>query len=829
MNAVIYARYSSDNQREESIEGQLRECKEYADQNGITVVRTYIDRALSAKTDSRPQFQQMIHDSATHTFEAVLVWKLDRFSRNRYDSAHYKRILKNNRVHVVSVTEPISNTPEGIMLESLLEGMAEYYSAELAEKVSRGHKENALKAKFNGGPVPLGYRIDSEHHYQIDPTTAPVVQEAFQRYAAGESIRGIIESLNARGIRNSRGNPFTKNSFQTLLKNRRYLGEYRYKDTVIPDAIPAIIDPDCFDAVQRRCEIHRQAPAHNKADVHYLLTTKLFCGKCGTMMAGESGRSHTGTVHCYYKCGTRKRSGKEACSLKPVRKEPLEQFVVQTALEKVLNDRVIDLLADKLLEYQSKENTRLPVLQAELNEVKRRIDNLVAAIEQGILTPSTKARMEELEQQREALETSILQEQIEKPPITREQILFWFDQFRHGDPADIAFQEKVIDCFVNSIYLFDDRIVVNFNYQEGGRPVSLAEVLGSFLDGNGAPQKTATNVAVFFIDYRRKIKIFVLYDKELEQMELRIKEIYSNLHIDENAKAILVGMLQGILEGQQLDTLDYFVVVETESGEFEKAVSKYAAIVGTEANVTRDVSYHAEGKTLSGLGIDGRLHQVIIITSAIFRKAIMEVALMLGYLNIDEKTIHEEQLEQLYGVHLIVHEIGHAVDYENRYRMFGTVNTKTFYNLGNERERQEYFLENAFSLWGEYYAEAFSFKNFNKTPNQNEGNLRWCIDSYFDDQVNFYLERAYRILYFFVLTMAYEHEKLDHKEHMNFDRFGEDKTLVEYLPYFVQVEEEIYKLYQDYPYWSSTNDLDGLMKAFNMLIQHEYEKQRKLR
>ena len=146
MNAVIYARYSSDNQREESIEGQLRECKEYADQNGITVVRTYIDRALSAKTDSRPQFQQMIHDSATHTFEAVLVWKLDRFSRNRYDSAHYKRILKNNRVHVVSVTEPISNTPEGIMLESLLEGMAEYYSAELAEKVSRGHKENALKA-----------------------------------------------------------------------------------------------------------------------------------------------------------------------------------------------------------------------------------------------------------------------------------------------------------------------------------------------------------------------------------------------------------------------------------------------------------------------------------------------------------------------------------------------------------------------------------------------------------------------------------------------------------------------------------------------------------
>ena len=161
----------------------------------------------------------------------------------------------------------------------------------------------------------------------------------------------------------------------------------------VPDAIPAIIDSECFDAVQHRCEIHRQVPAHNKADGHDLLTTKLFCGKCGSMMAGESGRSHTGAVRCYYKCDTRKRGGKEACSLKSERKEPLEQFVVQTALEKVLNDRFIDLLADKLLEYQSKENTHLPVLQAELKEVERRIDNLVAVIEQGILTPSTKTRI----------------------------------------------------------------------------------------------------------------------------------------------------------------------------------------------------------------------------------------------------------------------------------------------------------------------------------------------------------------------------------------------------------------------------------------------------
>lgn len=501
MNAVIYARYSSDNQREESIEGQLRECKEYADKNGINLIGTYIDRAFSAKTDSRPQFQQMIHDSATHTFEAVLVWKLDRFSRNRYDSAHYKRILKNNRVHVVSVTEPISNAPEGIMLESLLEGMAEYYSADLAEKVSRGHKENALKAKFNGGPVPLGYRIDSEQHYQLDPATAPVVQEAFRRYADGESIKAIWTDFNGRGIRTSLGRPFTKGSFQTMLKNRRYLGEYRYKDTVIPDAIPAIIDPELFEQVQRRCERNKKAPAHTKTQVNFMLTTKAFCGKCGAMVSGESGKSHTGTVHYYYKCGNHKRNGRAACDLQAVRKEPLELFVVKAAVQKVLQPKVMDRLCDLLLAYQKQENTRLPLLQKQLQEVKKKIGNLIAAIEQGILTPSTKQRMNELEQQRQQLETSILQEQIEKPPITREQILFWFDHFRHGDPKDPAFQQQVIDCFVNAVYLFDDKIVLVFNYKEGDQLVTLEEVKSSILDDNASPRHLLLRKQVLFFMY----------------------------------------------------------------------------------------------------------------------------------------------------------------------------------------------------------------------------------------------------------------------------------------------------------------------------------------
>ena len=217
-NAVIYARFSSDRQREESIEGQLRECREYADKNGIRVIDSYIDRALSASkdTDKRLDFQRMIRDSGRHLFDTVLVWKLDRFARNRYDSAHYKNILKKNGVRVVSATEHITEGPEGIILESMLEGMAEYYSAELSEKIHRGQKDNALKGRNNGGRIPLGFRLGDDKRLEIDPATAPIVQEIFKRYAEGETIRTIVDDLNSRGLKTSRGYKFAYPSFNTL-------------------------------------------------------------------------------------------------------------------------------------------------------------------------------------------------------------------------------------------------------------------------------------------------------------------------------------------------------------------------------------------------------------------------------------------------------------------------------------------------------------------------------------------------------------------------------------------------------------------------------------
>ena len=481
MTAVIYARYSSDSQREASIEGQLRDCKDYAEKNGITVVGTYIDRAYSAKTDDRPDFQRMIKDSAKKIFDVVLVWKLDRFARNRFDAVNYKYQLEKNGVHLVSVMEPVSQGPEGIMVESMLIGMAEYYSAELALKVARGERENALQCKYNGGVVPLGFTIGKEDRlYHIDPETAPIVQEIFTRYADGEPAEKIAASLNERGLRTRTGKPFVKNSFFQIFRNRRYIGEYRYKDIVTPGGIPAIVDKDLFDRVQQRFEQNRIAhgrPA--KEDVSYLLTTKLFCGKCGTLMGGESGTSHMGNTYYYYKCGNAKRHGKAHCDLKAIRKEPLERFVVETAIKVIFSDEIIERLIDLVMEAQQKENTRLPILKDQLRDTEKRLANLLEAIEQGVLTPTTKQRLDELEARKEALNTSILEEELKKPVLTREWMRFWFEKFRKGDMRDMEHQRQIIDTFVNSVYVFDDRVVLNFNFTDDSKTISREEVLGS--------------------------------------------------------------------------------------------------------------------------------------------------------------------------------------------------------------------------------------------------------------------------------------------------------------------------------------------------------------
>ena len=489
MKGVIYARYSSDNQREESIEGQVRECKAFAEKNDIEIIEIYIDRALSAKTDNRPDFQRLIKESGRKKFEVMLVWKLDRFARNKFDSAHYKRILKNNGVRVVSATEVISAGPEGILLESMLEGMAEYYSADLSEKVMRGQTENALKCMYNGGTLPIGYVVDSEQFYQVDPLTAPVVMEAFQHYANGASMQEITDEMNLKGVRTKRGGKISINSVTRMLRNRKYIGEYKYRDIVNPNGIPAIVSQDLFDRVQERMASNKKAPAKHKAEDEYLLTTKLFCGKCQCFMVGESGTSHTGFVHRYYKCVSVKNH--KGCDKKSVQKDFIENLVIEQIKKLIFDDELIEKLTDTVMELQGKENTALPLLRKQYTDTQKAIDNMLNAIQQGILTASTKERLESLEEKKSELSTQIIKEEMTKPTLTREQVLFWFHRFRKLDTTKLEHRRRLIDSFVNAVFVYDDRITFTFNFKDGTKTITFAELeksgLGSDINALAAP------------------------------------------------------------------------------------------------------------------------------------------------------------------------------------------------------------------------------------------------------------------------------------------------------------------------------------------------------
>ena len=496
MNGVIYARYSSENQREESIEGQLRECNAFAEKHGINIIGTYIDRAFSAKTDRRPDFQRMIKDSSRKAFETIIVWKLDRFARNRYDSATYKAKLKKNGVRVVSATEAISAGSEGILLESVLEGMAEYYSADLSEKVLRGHTENALHCKCNGGTLPIGFFIDKDKHYQLDPLTAPLVRQAFESYAEGKMMHEIAEDLNRQGVVPHHGKRNNVNTVSNMLQNRKYIGEYRYRDIVVPDGIPRIVTDELFNRVQEQLTKNKKAPARHKAEDDYILSTKLFCGKCGSMMFGESGTSGNKEVHHYYKCvSVKKHLG---CDKRAVRKLWIEDIVVESVHKMLIDSELIARWMTKIIEITQQKNTALPILQKTLADTKRGIDNMLNALQSGIILEYTKERLTELEKRKKNLEDEIRAEALKHPQITDEQLYFWFDRMAKLDIKKKEHRQRLVDTFINAIFLYDDRIVITFNYKNGTKTISMDELNRSDLIDSPRPEREIEKSPVLF-------------------------------------------------------------------------------------------------------------------------------------------------------------------------------------------------------------------------------------------------------------------------------------------------------------------------------------------
>ena len=493
MKAVIYARYSSDNQREESIEGQVRECIAFAERKGYTVIHTYIDRALSGtRADNRPEFQQMISDSTLREFQYVIVWKIDRFSRDKFDSVKYKYALKSSGVSVIFATEPIDGSPEGQMMESVFEGISVYYIKDLAQKTSRGMTENAIKGKFNGGTLTFGYTIDENHHFQLDPVNAPIVLDVFTRYSEGETIRSILDDINSKMSNN--GRKFTYHFLNWMLNNRRYLGEYKFQDTINNEAIPPIVSQELFDKCQHRLNVNKhKAGSFKNNKEKYLLTGKIFCGNCGATISGISGTGKCKSIYRYYKCMNVK---KHKCRKKPVQKELIENIVLNAAMDIFKDKALIRKISKACFDLQSKESPMLPALKRRLRENQKEIKNLMNAIKAGIVLKTTKSELEKLEAEQEQLETNIAMEKLVKPVIPQEKIQVWLMKFAASDLSDQSQKQKIIDIFVNSVYVYDDRVVIFFNYKDGERCVDFSVVSDSGNPedaGNSNEKKTNTH------------------------------------------------------------------------------------------------------------------------------------------------------------------------------------------------------------------------------------------------------------------------------------------------------------------------------------------------
>lgn len=480
--AVAYARFSSDNQRQESIDAQVRAINEYCEKNKLTLLRIYQDEAQSATSDQRDHFLQMIEDAEKHEFDFVVVHKLDRFARNRYDSAFYKRELRQHGVKLLSVLENLDDSPESVILESVLEGMAEYYSKNLAREVRKGQKENALKAIHNGGIPPLGYDV-LNGKYVINEVEAQAVRFIFQWYVEGLGYGKIVDKLNELGFKTKVGKPFGKNSIYDILRNEKYIGVYtfnrreskktgnrKYKsvDQIVrvENAIPRIITQDIWDATMKATQLRVRVRITDTRE--YLLKGYITCGDCGGKYVGY-GYTNKKCEHNYtYQCAQRKRSG--TCSNKPVYASSLEAFIIDYIVGNIMNDEFVSSIARDFNEVisqkqldNSKERKQLEK-QVALMKVKEsklwdlyyadQLNKDIFSVEMNRLTDEIKSINELIASLDKAFVTTGFDES---------EVISFIVNLKDMYLNDTEASKKLlIEAFLKEIIVYPDRFDINF-------------------------------------------------------------------------------------------------------------------------------------------------------------------------------------------------------------------------------------------------------------------------------------------------------------------------------------------------------------------------------
>ena len=467
--AVIYARYSSHSQRDVSIDQQVKAITEYAAQRKLTVVQVYADRAISGTTDNRPEFKRMIEDAKAEAWQYVIVYSLDRFSRDRFDAITYKQILKSHGIRVLSAMENISEEPTGVILESVLEGLAQYYSMELSQKIRRGLNDNASKCMV-AASIPFGYMKGPDNKYAINPETAPIVKEIFSRVLKGENYIDIARDLNERGIRTKSKSEWNRSSFK-FLTNERYMGIYIYGDVRIEGGMPAIVDPETFYAVQAEVE-RRQNPKgaivkRRRTNTVYLLTGKAYCDCCKSPLVGKSGTGRHGGFYTYYAC---KNMLEKNCDLKRVPQEKLEWFVAGVLKKFAMDPELVDLMVDISMKAQEERNnsSEMTLLRNELKQVESSINNITKAIEMGTISQTLLDRLSDLEKRRDTVKAQIAtnEHRDKLDHLSREEMVAIFQLVQEGEIENKDFQELMFRLLLNSVYVGKETIKIVLKYKK---------------------------------------------------------------------------------------------------------------------------------------------------------------------------------------------------------------------------------------------------------------------------------------------------------------------------------------------------------------------------
>lgn len=467
-NAVIYARYSSHNQRDVSIEQQYEACEKWASEHNYTVTTRYADKAVSGTTDKRPSFQRMMKDAQDGSFDFVIAWKSNRMGRNMLQAMVNESKLAEYGVRCLYVEEDFEDTAAGRFALRNMMNVNQFYSENMAEDITRGLMDNAQKCKVNGR-VPFGYKKGEDGKYAIDEPAAAIVREIYTRLLNGWGIAEIMDDLNARKIKTRDGNEWRYSSFEKMLQNEQYTGVYKYASVRIEGGIPVIIDREMFDAVQSLLNAKKHARGKQRRNTQYLLSGKVFCGECGSPMSGMSGISASGKRFEYYACNRRRYE--HSCDKAHVSREKLEDAVIGIIRSDVMTDEFVEWVLQGYEAAAAKlhDGSAADVIQAELDDVNKRLSNILSAIEAGIFNEQTQARMEELTAKRKELEKDLKEAKKENQLPSPEAVREWLLSFRSGDIESREYQKKLISVFVKAVYVYDDRIRVLFNYGKEGR------------------------------------------------------------------------------------------------------------------------------------------------------------------------------------------------------------------------------------------------------------------------------------------------------------------------------------------------------------------------